>query len=113
MPTYRMVCNDCKSVDVHLGGNICGDCGQTAKFSFSYKGKEKIAKCGACKSNNVKEIELTCPKCGSKNLTQDAFKPTDSVANFVGERDWTRGKTNSEISEYLYPDDRGNFKDPY
>lgn len=113
MPTFRMVCDTCDHVSVLLGGDMCNNCNSRSGFSYTYKNGKQVAKCKNCYSEDVSPIKLECPKCGSDELSKDVPNGNDSVARFVGERDWCRNLTDGQIADYLTPDDRGNFKDPY
>ena len=112
MPVFRKICKSCQHIGQYLEQNHCMACGNTAKFRVTYGKNGKIA-CGSCGCDDVTSDKSVCAKCGSADLERDIPRKGDAVASFVGERDWARNLTSSQVADYMTPDDRGNFLDPY
>ena len=101
-------CMVCSHVDLYPKTQKCHDCGNTSRFVTSFRLGKQVTRCVNCKSLNVTEEVDKCRKCKSENL--------QVLIGDIGIQmpvNWTRHKSESEISEVLVPDDRGIFKSPW
>jgi putative FmdB family regulatory protein len=84
----------------------CDKCGHIGEYIISPSVKD--------------EIPEKCPKCNDGNFVKQfpnsfAFDIVGSCyMNDYGKHAWKKGKTDSQISDYLVPDKAtGKYKDPY
>lgn len=75
--------------------------------------KFKCPQCGNIIEDNqgLKIVRTHNCSCGFNGDMQAYIK--GSAVGVQRDKDWADGKSDDEISEYLVPDENGNYKEPY
>lgn len=109
------VCYICGSDDL----SVVSEYGVGFDYKIVYNGSQmklpRPFKCSDCTHefdvnarNFVRDADAKCPHCQSLNTSKLMLG-----CSFRLNHDWTDGKTDEEIADYLVPDENGNYKDPF